>query len=358
MKKTDPFLLQHADTDHVYVYRDNHRFFPEVKQTSRLFTAIIPCLTGFGSLYQAAAAARDQRDFPPPGRLIDIGGYRMHVQIKGSGTPTVVLETGLGGMSSSWIWIQEGVAKFSRVVSYDRAGLGWSEADTAPKSAQLAARRLHSILKHSRIPPPYILVGHSMGGLLIRVFADLYPDEVAGMVQVDASHPDQHLRSPAIDLHMRSGFRILRAIPLLAQLGYVRITGLFNSWAKGLPPRQAAEAEVFLSSFRHLLTTRDESLAWESLCTEVRSTGGLKDIPLAVVTAGMEVLPGHPELQRELAALSRDCIHVTVKGADHVSLVTCREHAQYVVEAIRHVLGKGMSRWSVIRKRSASRKGR
>jgi pimeloyl-ACP methyl ester carboxylesterase len=192
-----------------------------------------------------------------------------------------------------------------------------------------------------------------MGGLLIRVFADRYRDEVAAIVLVDASHPDQHLRSPAIDTHMRSGFRVLRAVPLLARLGYVRLTGLFNAWAEGLPPQQAAEAEAFLSSCRHLQTTLDESLAWEAICTEVRDTGGLRDIPLAVVTAGRDVLPGQPQLQRELALLSRDSIHVTVKGADHVTLVTRREHAQSVVEAIRHVVGQGMSRWSGKKSRRA-----
>jgi pimeloyl-ACP methyl ester carboxylesterase len=248
-------------------------------------------------------------------------------------------------MSSAWAWIQPEIARFSRVVSYDRAGLGWSETDSAPKSARLAACRLRTVLRCAEAAPPYILVGHSMGGLLIRVFADLFPEEVAGMVQVDAAHPDQHMRSNAIDVHMRTGFRVLRAVPLLAQLGYIRLTGLFNAWAEGLPPQQAAESRAFLSSIRHLRTTRDESLAWESVCMEVRDTDALGDIPLAVVTACRAVLPGHPELQEELAALSRDSFHMTVKGADHVTLITKREYAQSVVEAIRIVVERGMSRW-------------
>ncbi|TWJ16868.1 alpha/beta fold hydrolase [Geobacter argillaceus] len=343
MKIAAPHPL-HDGAEPSYEFRSDHRFSPGVQRVSRLFTSIIPCVTGVGCLYQAVAAARDRRVYPPPGHLLDIDGCRMHLLTAGSGNPTVVLETGLGGMSSAWGWIQPETAKFSRVVSYDRTGLGWSEADTAPRTAQLAVRRLRDILRRSRLLPPYVLVGHSMGGLFMRVFADRHPEEVAGMVLVDAAHPDQHLRSPAIDVHMRSGFRILRAVPLLARLGYVRLTGLFNAWAKGLPPRQAAEAEAFLSSYRHLRTTRDESLAWEALCTEVRATGGLGGTPLAVVTAGKDVLPGQPELQAELAALSGDSIHLTVRGADHVSLVTRREHAQSVVEAIRHVVGRVMSR--------------
>lgn len=330
-------LSSPAGADHSYEYRANHGFSSEAKR-SRLLTAIIPCVTGIGCLYQAIATARDQRDHPPPGKLVEVDGCRLHVQTAGRGLPSVVLETGLGGMSAAWGWIQPETAKFSRVVAYDRAGLGWSGPDSAPKTAALAARRLRSLLRQSQVSPPYVLVGHSMGGLFIRVFAACYPDEVAGMVLLDAVHPDQHLRSPAIDTHMRSGFRFLQPVPLLARLGYVRLAGLFHAWAEGLPARQAAEAEAFLSSYRHLRTTREESLAWETICAEVRATGGLGHTPLAVVTAGREVLPGQPELQRELAALSSDSVHFAVRGADHVSLVTRREHALAVVEAIRHVV--------------------
>jgi len=345
MKTATPHQEQDSSADDAYLFRKNHGFSPEVHRISRLFTAIIPCITGLGCLYQAAAAAQDMRNYPPPGTILDIDGCGMHVQTAGSGPPTVVLESGLGGMSSAWAWIQPEAAKFSRVVSYDRAGLGWSEADITPKSARLAACRLRAILRHIEAFPPYILVGHSMGGLLIRVFANLFPGDVAGMVQVDAAHPDQHERSAAIDTHMRTGFRVLKAVPLLARLGYIRLTGLFNAWVEGLPPQQAAEAKAFLSSYRHLRTTRDESLAWTTICTEVRNAGDLGDIPLAVVTACRAVLPGHPELQEEVASLSRDSIHMTVRRANHVTIVTQREHAQSVVEAIRIVVERSMYRW-------------
>ena len=330
--------------DNLYEYRVDHGFSPEVNRKSRLLTAIVPCMTGIGSIYQAIAAVRDQRKHPPPGRMVDMGGCRLHMQAAGNGGPAVVLEAGLGGMSSAWGWIQPETAKFSHVVSYDRAGLGWSGPDSAPKTATLTARRLRGILQQSRVLPPYLLVGHSMGGLFIRVFADLYPDEVAGMVLLDAVHPDQHLRSDAINTHMRSGFRFLKAVPLLAQLGYVRLTGLFNAWTEGLPARQAAEAEAFLSTYRHLKTTHDESLAWETICAEVRGTRGLGNIPLAVVTAARAVLPGHPELQRDLATLSSDSVHFAVKGADHVTLVSRREYALMAVEAIRNVVERANAR--------------
>lgn len=338
MKMPAAIQSQPDRPEHVYVYRKSHHFSLGGNGGSRFLTAVVPCVTGIGCAYQAIAAALDRRNHPAPGKLVDIDSCRLHLQSAGSGTPAVVLETGLGGMSSAWGWIQPEAAKFSRVVSYDRAGLGWSGVDPAPKSAMQVARRLRSLLRHAEVPPPYVLVGHSMGGLFIRVFADRYPDEVAGMVLVDASHPDQRRRSSAIETHMRSGFLLLKAVPLLAQLGYVRITRLFHSWAEGLPPKQAAEAKAFLSSYSHLKATLDESLAWEAICEEVRATRHLMDKPLAVVTAGRDVLPGQPELQRELAALSANSIHVTVTGADHVTLITHREHALSVVEAIRHVV--------------------
>jgi pimeloyl-ACP methyl ester carboxylesterase len=185
-----------------------------------------------------------------------------------------------------------------------------------------------------------VLVGHSMGGLLMRVFAGQYPDEVAGMVLVDASHPDQYQRSPAIRRHMNAGFQLLKRIPFLTKTGYVRLTGFLHSQAEGLPARQRREAEVFLSSHVHLTVTLNESLAWDALCAEVRRARNLEDKPLAVVSAGKDLLPGAAEFQRELAALSSDSTHLVVEGATHVTLVTHKEHATSVVGAIRQVVEK------------------
>jgi pimeloyl-ACP methyl ester carboxylesterase len=325
-------------TDQFYEYRDNYRFRPDGLERSRFLAAIVPCALGLGWAYQAVSEIRDRCTIKPSGRMIELDGCLLHINSSSAGKPAVVLETGLGGMSSGWGWIQPEAAKFSHVVSYDRPGLGWSEAAPSPKTARNVAIRLRNLLRKSEVPPPYVLVGHSMGGLLIRVFADLYSDEVAGMVLVDASHPDQNRRSEAIDIHMRSGFRILKAAPILAGSGYVRLTSFFNSWADGLPARQAMEAEAFLTSYRHLKTTRDESMAWETVCAEVRATRGLGNKPLAVVSACKDILPGHPELQRELTSISSNSTHFHIKGADHVTLVTHRKHAMSVVEAIRHVV--------------------
>ncbi|HKK01794.1 MAG TPA: alpha/beta hydrolase [Desulfuromonadales bacterium] len=337
MKKAMMLPGQSPAAGYTSPFSDHPLLFSGIRP-ARLLAAAIPCLTGIGYAYQSIATALDRRNFPPPGELIDVGGRRLHMQLMGSARPTVVLETGLGGMSAAWGWVQPEVARFARVVSYDRAGLGWSESVESPITAFLVARRLHRLLATAGIDGPYVLVGHSMGGFFVRVFAHLYPDEVTGVVLLDAAHPDQDSRSPAITRHMNSGFRMLESIPLLARFGYVRMTRFFNSWAEGLPARQAAEAEAFLASHRHLETARAESLAWENVCSETRCTRRLGDKPLAVISAGKDVLPGAFELQSELAALSTNSLHCVVKSADHVTLVTHREFALTVVEAIRRIV--------------------
>ena len=305
-----------------------------------LITAIVVCIPCAGYLYQTIATRLDKHRYPPPGKIVNINGHQLHMQAAGTGSPTVILEAGLGAMSAGWGWIQPEVAKFTRVVSYDRAGLGWSESDNASPAGSHTARQLHDLLQVSGVDGPYVLVGHSMGGLLVRLFADQYPDEVAGMVLIDASHPDQYARSSAIRGHMSSGFQMLKRIPFLTKLGYVRLTGFFHSQAEGLPARQRREAEAFLSSYNHFKTTLNESLAWDSLCAEVRRARNLGDKPLAVVSAGKDLLPGATDLQDELATLSSDSTHLVVEGATHVTLVTHREHAMSVVAAIRQVVEK------------------
>jgi len=294
-----------------------------------------------GVLYQSVSTLRDRKRLPPPGRLVSVDGRIVHMLVSGSkkreGDATVVLETGLSGMSSAWGWIQPEVARFARVVSYDRAGLGWSEPDPVPLSAAQTARRLHALLKSQGIEGPYLLAGHSMGGLLLRVFHDLYPDEVCGAVLIDASHPDQHLRSDAIRKHMSAGFRLLRTIPLLVSVGYVRFTNYFKSQSEGLPATHLAQANAFLCSYRHLKATNREAARWDELCREVRATGSFGAKPITVVSAGEVKRPGTQEVQADLARLSSRGRQVVVQGADHVTLVTHREPALKVVAEIRRL---------------------
>ena len=145
-------------------------------------------LAAVGGGYETVSGALDE-DFPMPGQLIDVGGHSLHLSCSGSGSPTVILEPGAGGMSSVSAWITPAVARDTRVCVYDRAGRGWSEPADSPQDGAQIATDLHTLLERGHVPGPYVLAGHSFGGLYVLTFAARYPDEVAGMVLVDSTAP-------------------------------------------------------------------------------------------------------------------------------------------------------------------------
>lgn len=133
--------------------------------------------------------------YTAPSQLVDVGhGRRMNIYCKGSGSPAVILEAGLGGDTTSWATVHPLIAAKTKTCAYDRAGLGFSDGSNRPNTVGNSAEDLHALLKAANVPPPYVLVGHSAGGMNIRVFTDRYPDEVVGMVAVDVSHEDQSTR--------------------------------------------------------------------------------------------------------------------------------------------------------------------
>lgn len=160
--------------------------------------------------------------YPPPGRLIDIGGHRLHVVERGSG-PVVVFESASGGDALSWAVIAERLAARAHTICYDRAGNGWSDSGPGSRTPQQIADELHLLLQRAGIPPPYVLVGHSLGGLYVQIYARRFPDEVAGMVLVDSSHPDQsrRLAGMAPDLY----YLVLCMAPFGIQHAFIRGDG-------------------------------------------------------------------------------------------------------------------------------------
>lgn len=136
-------------------------------------------------LYQSAGAVRDRRVYPPPGRILTVGHTKLHLHEQGQGSPVVVFESGIGASSLSWVVLQPKVAAFTRTVSYDRAGLGWSALSRIPRTVPAMVEELHLLLSRANVSPPYILVGHSFGGLLVRAYASIHPKEIAGLVLVD-----------------------------------------------------------------------------------------------------------------------------------------------------------------------------
>jgi pimeloyl-ACP methyl ester carboxylesterase len=146
-----------------------------------------------GTCSTMAQESPRQRNDAPPGRRVDIGGRRLHIHCTGEGGPTVVLEAGAGDLSFDWTFVQPGVARFTRVCSYDRAGYGWSDPGPQPRTARQIALELHTGLQKAGLKSPYVLVGQSFGGFLVRAFARYYPQDVVGMVLVDCLHEDSRV---------------------------------------------------------------------------------------------------------------------------------------------------------------------
>jgi pimeloyl-ACP methyl ester carboxylesterase len=147
-----------------------------MRRLYRVIVVVLLTITAIalaGALYQAIASARDRRRYPPPGRMVDVGGYRLHLYCIGEGTPTVVLNSASSDTVSDWIWVQPKIAQVTRVCAYDRAGLGWS--DFGPHDPRQNAHQLHTLLANGGIRGPLIMVGHSFGGLYSRYYAAEYP---------------------------------------------------------------------------------------------------------------------------------------------------------------------------------------
>jgi hypothetical protein len=133
-----------------------------------------------GIVYQQAAEASDKQAYPPPGQMVDVDGYRLHIYCVGEGSPTVILEAGTGGSSLDWSLVQPAIAETTRVCAYDRQGYAWSDDGTHPRSSQQVVTDLHMLLTHARVEAPYVLVGHLIGAIHVQAYVDQYPDEVAG----------------------------------------------------------------------------------------------------------------------------------------------------------------------------------
>ena len=310
---------------------------------------IIVVILVFGATYQAYATQRDRRRYPPPGQLVDAGGFQLHLQTAGdeSAKPTVILDAGMVSFSSNWAWVQPEIAKVTRVVAYDRAGLGWSEASPNPRDAQTSARELHAALQNAGISAPYVVVGHSFGGLTMRAFADLYPDEVAGLVLVDASHPDQWTHIPA----SKNGKLNARAQNVAGTLGHLGLFRLLSQEAKtlanGLPSRQYEEIVAFCMLPAALKVSSKALAVWdETTRPQINAAKPLGNKPLVVLSVTEQALYADvlTRLQDELPALSTNSKHVTVEGATHENLVSQETFAHFVSDAILEVVEAVRSR--------------
>ena len=305
---------------------------------------LIVALSVVGAAYQAIATSMDKRNYAAPGQLVDVGGYRLHLYCTGTnaGNPTVILEQGLGGISSTWALIQPKVAKVTRVCSYDRAGMGWSDLSPEPRDAQHIAAELHTLLQKADIPGPYVLVGWSFGGLYARQYAGQYPDEVAGLVLLDSSHPDQWTSTPEGQAQFELNSRIYSVSPALARLGVMRVVGNLQP-ALNFPMPYSGAIKASFAASKDWDAQSAEFLASPATTRQVNESGSLGDTPLFVLTATEHGTPPEQEQlwqswQNDLAALSTNSLHKIVEGADHASFWLDAETAKVSIAAILQVV--------------------
>ncbi|MBD2121339.1 alpha/beta hydrolase [Trichocoleus sp. FACHB-262] len=310
---------------------------------------------GFGAIYQTLATRRDRHRFLPPGKLIEIEGSHWHYQIVGDGSPTVIVDSGAGGPHLDWQLVQPEVAKFTRVLTYDRAGYGWSDLSSEPRTAEQVVSELRQLLQKAEIEPPYVLVGMSLSGLFSRFFAYHYPEEVAGMVLVDVAHERMYEETPVewVELNKRLEGLLTHVVPMMGRTGLLRLLVTFDALplAAGLsqkfPPSMRPLAKALYSQTQFGITFAQESAAVSvsmNQAEQARQTKSFPDIPLLVLSAGkpnfditQEVLEKLQELHADLASESSQGIHIVAHESGHAIQL---DEPELVIDAIRQVVEK------------------
>lgn len=310
----------------------------------RLLTGLVAvaislaALVAGGAIYEAIASRSDTTAVPANGRLIDVDGHRLYLECAGSGGPTVVLDAGLSGSSQDWLLVRSRLSPSARVCTFDRAGMGWSEPGPLPRSPHRNADELHRLLTTAGVEGPYVLVGHSLAGKTLRMFAAAYPRDVAGMVLVDA-------RSERIDLDatpeafdgMTGAIRLQSTLLALARpIGLVRLLGAQLAASPNLNEDQARDLMLRQSEPNAVAATIDEGLARSD---DDATLAGLRlgDLPLVVLAAGETMLhsPGWPEAQAGLASLSTRGRLVIAEHSSHAIQI---DEPNAVIDAVLSVL--------------------
>jgi pimeloyl-ACP methyl ester carboxylesterase len=277
-----------------------------------LFVLLLDCITA-----RHSHADDSYYDLPPPGQRVDIGGYKLHIHCQGEGSPTVILDAGLGDWSSHWISVQALLKADTRVCSYDRAGYGWSDPGPRPRASAQIVSELHALLQKADIPPPYVLAGHSFGGLNMRLFSTTFDEEVVGLVLVDASHagslPYRRDENGSGSSQATSNYRVLMEASPADTLK--------------LPPEAIPAVHNDFLHTKSIATSRSEYRALGDSVSQLQEAPGLGDIPLIVISRGIHEWAENEAgtareaswqaQQDELVRLSRRGRHKIATGSGH-----------------------------------------
>jgi pimeloyl-ACP methyl ester carboxylesterase len=313
-----------------------------------------------GAIYQAVASTKDAKIYKPLDQMVDVDGIQLRLDCRGSGSPTVVLEAGASTYSIAWARIQDDVAKFTRVCSYDRAGMGWSDGVTRELSPRQVAEMLHTLLEKGGEQPPYLMVGHSLGGIYVRAFASLYPDDVIGMVLVDSSHENQNLLLPSEFVKLTNTQSVaLQFCQAFAPFGLVRAIKMMDSLIVVFPLTEEEKKPLLAAMYRsgYCGASAREINMFFAYASQHKDLNSLGEMPLIVLTSGSDAQQMYDQLppafqsqltldvmqqevdawnamQEELAALSTHGKRIVVQESGHNIQL---DSPEVVINAIQEV---------------------
>jgi pimeloyl-ACP methyl ester carboxylesterase len=289
-----------------------------------LLIIILTVVTAAAGLFAKRQLARQNL---PPGQWTDINYYSLHIYCTGEGSPTVILEAGMNDFYVTWAKVQPEIARSTRVCSYDRAGLGWSQPSPNPRTSTVMAEELHSLLRNTGIEGPYILVGHSLGGIVIRDFARQYPNQVAGMVLVDSAHEEQTSRLPFLKDSADELVAQFRTLSLLSSSGLMALSPATIP-NRGFPEGAYRQYQAVLAATDYFHGAIAETTAFYSDSPQPKPAS-LGDLPLVVLSHGLPEAAGEgsaqqlryeqewTKMQKELAGLSSNSKQIIAEKSGH-----------------------------------------
>ena len=300
-----------------------------------------------GIIYQYIATRLDERKYPPIGKMVDVGGYKLHMIDEGAGSPVVVMDAALGNITLDWSLVQPEIAKFTRVITYDRAGFAWSNASPLKRISENEVQELHAMLHNAQIPQPYILVGHSLGEINVRLFATMYPDEVAGIVLVDSSHELQLEKLPKTSTPWYLKPKIAE---IISNLGIFRFMNYVPSQKRkySADVQKMYDSQKLTTKFIHAVT--DEMAHLKDSFHQLQITGGsLGDKPLTVISAGKKRsnkgnLPEKEfeQMIKNLQDMQKDLVTKSARGkqiiAEKSGHMVNYDQPEIIVDAVREMV--------------------
>ncbi|WP_425415667.1 alpha/beta fold hydrolase [Paenibacillus oryzae] len=320
------------------------------KRISLILLAVMVGFIGSGFLYEAIASHTAVKNYPPPGKMVDAGGYSLHMVKKGSGAPAIIFEAGSGETSLSWRDVPDQLAPYATVVTYDRAGYAWSEEADSDRTGANIVEELHTALKAEGIEGPYIMVGHSLGGMYARLFTETYRDEMAGLVLVDARpENDERDTKETLEAENFAGNPSSWEIKLFKRSGLLRL--FQNVLLEGMVAKEDRGHFINVISKPAYFDAKDNEGRLSSLTEDAIRGQNLGTLPVRIIARGIapdyasvgiseeggrkieEIWRAGQEAMLEISADSRLTI------AEKSGHMVMKDQPELVVEAIQELLG-------------------